>query len=112
MSLDPLINSNRKMFDGISLTSTQVSAVTDISDTPLYSVHAVFSGSPVGVFTVEGSNVLDPTQAVVIASYAVPVSNSRILLNVEKAGYAFMYLRYTFTSGSGTLTATVCTKGI
>lgn len=89
-----------------SLSATPV----DISEFPCYSVHGIWTGSPVGTISVQGSN--DGTNFVEVASQATGGSAGQYLLNVEKAGYKFVRVQYTRTSGTGALTVYLSGKRI
>jgi hypothetical protein len=91
----------------------------------LYSIQAVWSGSsPTGTFKLQVSNDYvpvsqtnsDPANAVTswtdytASSYAI-TANGDYMWNVTVAGYCWVRLKYTFTSGTGTLNAKFFGKG-
>jgi len=91
-----------------------------------YSIQAVWSGgsSPVGTFSLQGSNdagdngsgqgVSQPVNWSTItgSSQAISGTPGNILFDVTECSYRWVRLVYTATSGSGTVSATINTKGI
>ena len=106
-------------------TATLSSTGVDMNQIVLASIQAVMTGSPVGVLTLEVSNdivKINPAVAnqganvVTWTTYtgsAVSVSASGdFLWNLSEIGYRWLRLKYTKTSGTGSLTAVMSGKGV
>lgn len=105
---------NKKLLDSVNFAVNQTSPSDAINDAMAYAVQFIWSGATAaaGDLIVEGSNVD-------VASSFVPVSTTSItgetsgsaLINVERAGYAFVRTRWVYSSGSGgTLTVYLSSK--
>lgn len=83
-----------------------------------YSLQLVFTGSPVGTFKLQASNDHgmpdggQTPQALNVSNWTDVTGSSQavsaagnIMWNVENAGYTFVRVVYTVTSGTGTLTS-------
>jgi len=103
---------NKKLLDGVSFASSQTSVSDAIYDALAFSVQFIWSGATAaaGDLIVEGSND---------DSVFVPVSTTSItgettgsaLINVERAGYSFVRVRWVRSAGSGgTLTVYLSSK--
>lgn len=102
------LNKNKKVLDAVSLASNQTSDSIELNDSRGYCVHSIITGSPVGSLIVEVSN--DNSNFVAEDTYAVSAAGQR-LYNKDGAYYKYIRVRYSFTSGSGSLTSYVSTKG-
>jgi len=88
-----------------------------------YSIQAIFTGSPVGTMTLQGSSDPAPDANYSAANYAVvnwtTIANSSqsvtgsgtVAYDVVKTGYNWVRAIYTPVSGSGTVTIQFVTKG-
>lgn len=76
----------------------------------IYSVQAVYTGSPVGTLTLSSSNDGVTWDTISGTSQSVSAAGST-MWNVQGAGYLFVRLEYAFTSGSGSLSAIYVGKG-
>jgi len=112
------------------MASSFKSTGVDLNQTVLYSIEAVFSGAPVGSFNLEVSNDIvpvDPSNTnpvgpdpagnvvnwVTYTGSSTAVSGSgNFLWNVLEAGYRWVRVSYTATSGSGSCTITFSGKGV
>lgn len=95
---------NIKLLNNVSAASNQTSDALDINSFVLYAIQfswASFSGT--ATFYTEGSN--DGTIWTVVDSFIPSGSSGSRLLNVEKAAYAKVRIRYTQTGGAGTILA-------
>ena len=107
-----------------NMTTTINSLGIDLNQVVLYSIQAVFTGSPVGTLKLQISNdIVNPiatgTQAVEVVNWtdytgsSTPVTTSgNFVWNCLDVGYRWVRLVYTPTSGSGTLNATISGKAI
>lgn len=83
-----------------------------------YSLHAVYSGSPVGTFKLQVSNQdvqlrESVTEWTDLGSSSVSVSASGSnMWNISDAFYRWVRVVYTKTSGTGSCTITMTSKGI
>lgn len=118
--------------EAITLSSTDMSG--SITGTAIYlghicnySIQLVFTGSPSGTFKLQCSNDAGNPNGAVPPSLSSGVTNwtdiagssqvisaaGDITYQVENAGYAWVRVVYTFTSGTGTITsARVNVKGV
>ena len=109
----------KKVSDGVisgDMTVSLESNVFDIRTIIGYSMQAEYSGSPNGTLKLQASND-DPDVPeaqtwidVTSSSAAISASGSR-LWNQPTEFYGWLKLVYTASSGSGTLTAKIVTKG-
>ena len=93
------------LLDGINASSNYTSAPLDINSFVLYAIQfswTGFSAATANIYT-EGSN--DGNTWTVVDGFIPSTGTASRLLNVEKAAYAFVRVRYTQTTGSGTITA-------
>lgn len=93
--------SNKLLEDG-DMAATITTDSVSLAEKTQYALHAVFTGSPVGTLTVETS--IDGTTYDTLAdsSTAVSAAGSQ-MFNIIAAGYLWARLKYTRTSGTGTL---------
>lgn len=102
-------NAALKVIDAQSMGASITSTVFDLAQRPGYACHAVYTGSPNGALTLEGS--INGTNWETIASSSVSISAAgSTLYNVSDAQYELARVKYTFSSGSGSLTVTCNTK--
>lgn len=122
MRFDPVVILSAGDMSTASLNSVGI----DLNQTVLYSIQAVFTGAPVGTLKLQISNdfVATPTagganlaSAVTHwtdytgSSYSVSAAGD-FAWNVFDVGYRWVRMVYTKTSGTGSLTATFCGKGL
>ncbi len=119
MKFDPVqIVTNGDM----SGTLTINSAITDLNQQYVYSIQAVYSGTPVGSLKLQASNDIvtlgagggQPaiTNWTDISGSTVGISAAgNYLWNVSNFGYRWTRLVYTQTSGTGTLNVVLNAKG-
>lgn len=89
----------------------------NLSSTPVeltflidYAIQAVYTGSPVGALTLEAS--VDGTNYTTVTDSSSAVSSaSNTMWNVQNAGYKWVRVNYTRTSGTGSLTVKFFGKG-
>lgn len=98
----------------------------DLQNMAIGSIQAVFTGSPNGTFKLQWSNDIVPIPASGAANLASSVVNWTDYTGSSQAisaagnfgwvlgdtGYRWIRLVYTRSSGTGTLNATACNKGI
>ncbi len=89
---------------------TQTSVGVQIGDQTIYSVEVNFSsGTLNGTLTLEAS-VTGTNYATVAGSSVSITSGESHVYNVSNAGYGFFKVKWTPSSGTGTITATSCVK--
>ena len=114
----PLVFTNTSMTG----TTTISSSAMFVGDTSLYSIQAVWTGTPAGTMKLQASN--DPTPAIGTIPYTVSNwsditysfltltgSAGNYLWSVDNCAYKFVRITYTNTSGSGSLAAIMVRKG-
>jgi len=109
----PIVGGNSGISGDMSSSITSLPTILD--ETCTYNVQATFTGSPVGVIKLQGSNnptllgwvdITGPGNTTVVAV----TTSGTYMVNVEFAGYSQVQLVYTRTSGSGTLYAQINAK--
>lgn len=118
--------SNVQILTNADMSSTVTSIGTNLISIYAYSIQAVWTGgtAPNGTFSLQGSNdpgdngsgqgVSQPTNwtNIIGSSQSISGTPGNILFDVVECSYRWVRLIYTPVSGSGTLTATINTKGI
>ena len=97
----PLFVLNKQLFTNSLMTSTLTSEVVDLAETLGYAIHAIWTGTPTGTLSIQGSN--DGLSFVQIDSVATGGVAGQHLLNVEKHHYRYVRVVYTFSSSTGSL---------
>lgn len=101
---------NFKLVDAHSMGASFQSIAQALEHYTIYSVQAVYTGSPVGTITLAASNNGTDWDTIAGSSQAISAAGST-MFNVTGAGYLYVRLEYAFTSGSGTVTAVYVGKG-
>lgn len=104
-----IINAHRIIIDG-NMASNITSEAVDVSRMDNISVEAIYTGSPNGTLTLQGSNSKE-NWASVNTSENIAISSASNDIMVF-ANYAFKWARvvYTASSGSGTLNCYLTAK--
>lgn len=102
-----MLKQNSAIINGQSMTTNITSAVQDLSQVNGFCVHAVYTGSPVGSLIIEVSN--DGSTFYPLVTQAISTSGN-FLSNQPNMHAVFARVRYTFTSGSGSLTVNLSAK--
>lgn len=99
---------NKKLLDGVNASSSHTSDALDIQSFSLYCAQFSWSGfSAVDpVIKILASNSLSEP-FVEIDTYVPAGTTGGRLVNVEKAGYAYVKISYTCSSGAGVITASI-----
>lgn len=100
-----------KVVDAQSMTTEVISLPTAITSQDNVAYQVTYSGSPTGSFNVEAT--LDGTTwSTLVFSPAMTAANSAspFLININQVPYAQLRLKYTPSSGTGTMTAIVMAK--
>lgn len=107
-----------------NMASTINSLGVDLNQIPLFSIQAVFTGSPVGTLKLQISNdIVNPIstgqQAAEVVNWTDYTGSStavsgagNFVWNCLESGYRWVRLVYTPASGTGTLNATLSGKGV
>ena len=106
----PVFLGNNKIFDANTMTSTLTSATQDIAEAGGYCSHSIFTGTPTGTLTVEASN--DGVNFSIVHTLALTGSAGQDLYNADKPHYRYVRVKYTFSSGTGSLTTYFSSKRI
>lgn len=104
----PVFVLNEHLFTNQAMTTTLSTSVIDLAETLGYAVHAIWTGSPVGFISTQGSN--DGVNFVEVDSSATGGVAGQHLLNVEKHHYRYVRVQFLFTSGTGSLNLYVSGK--
>lgn len=93
------------LMDNINASSNYISNSLNINDFVLYCIQFSWAGfsAPTSAIYTEGSN--DNTTWTAVDTFIPSGTTGSRLLNVEKAGYAYVRLRYTQSGGAGTIKA-------
>lgn len=104
---------NVKLLDGVNMSSNHTSDAFNIQSFSLYCAQFAWSGfSGVdALIEILGSNSLEEP-FISVDTYTPSGTTGGRLVNVEKAGYAYIKLKYSCSSGMGTLTASINGKVI
>lgn len=113
--MDMIVNkANVKLFDEVSLSSNITSDPFEIRSNSLYCVqHRWKNKTGTVTILVQGTNFAASTNDedyFTVDTYIIPTGSDTRGINIEKAGYSFVRLKITQTSGSGTLTSIINAK--
>lgn len=110
-------------YPSVSMAATSVTPATNTFQLNLLSYTAAWTGTPTGTFTVEACNdaQFDPNGAyiantgswdtiVLSTTPAATGAAGSALVSIAQLSFAFVRLRYTASSGTGSLTVTVAGK--
>jgi len=107
-----------QMISAGDMSSSITSPGVDLQDVPLASIQAVWTGAaPVGTLILQTSGDIVATQNLVtnwsdFSGSSVAVSgNGDVMYNLANAGYRWVRIKYTRTSGTGTINAILSAKG-
>jgi hypothetical protein len=102
-----LLNEN-SISDGLMEADLEGSA-KEVKEAVRGSIQFIWTGTaPTGTGRVQGSN--NGTNWDDISTFALSGNSGNELVNLESIGYAYLRAFFTFSSGTGTLNAIVCTK--
>lgn len=113
--MEIIINkANVRLFDEINMNTNTTSEIFEVKGTSLFCIQHKWT-SKTGTVTVllQGSNFPSSTSDsdyFDIDSYVIPNGSDTRGINYEKAGFAFIRLKLTQTSGTGTITTIVNAK--
>jgi hypothetical protein len=93
------------LMDNINASSNYTSNPLDINSFVIYAIQFSWTGfsAPTSAIYTEGSN--DGNTWTIVDSFIPNAGTGSRLLNVEKAGYAFVRVRYSQLGGAGTINA-------
>lgn len=103
----------------MSLAADAASDPVSIESMPQYAVQLVFTGTPTGTFSLQGSNdggqfdgqtLTGVSNWTTISTQAVAAAGNH-MWNVANAGYRWVRVIYTATSGTGSVTGRFQGKG-
>ncbi len=90
--------------------ATLTSSSVDMTEFAIGAIQAVYTGSPVGTFKLQISNDNSTFSDYTGSSNAITVAGD-FMWNLVDAGYSYVRLVYTKTSGTGSVTAKAVAKG-
>jgi len=99
---EPIFVLNKKIFDSQAMSSNLSSEVIDIAEILGFAVHLIWTGSPVGTFSLQASN--NGIDFVEFNSVAAGGTSGQNMVNIEYPRYRYFKASYTYSGGSGTLT--------
>lgn len=112
---------NKVIFKNVAMTGNHQSSAIPLLSIFGYAIQLEFTGSPVGSFSVFVScdpayygqaTGPQPSNWTLLANSTQAISAAgNILYNVNEVNYNWVYVAYTFGSGSGTLNGTINLKG-
>lgn len=108
--MEPTFLSNQHVINNGSMTGNLDSGTIDIGEFPGYCVHAIWSGTPVGNITIEGSNVDNASSFKAVVTQAAGGAAGILLSNQISQHYKYLRIKYTATSSTGTLNVYVSAK--
>lgn len=99
------------LISAADMSASFQSDVINLNQKGGFSIHAIFTGSPVGSLYIAVS--IDNSNWIVLADSAQAISAAGdVFYNVNSAKYASARLHYTATSGTGSLDAFFSTKEV
>lgn len=110
MSVLPFHEFDETILDNASMSSASlVSDVLTLDRVTGYAINAVItnSSSPSGLLAIQGANVNDDIYYTDIKQFTVNSSSDTFLIDYDRPNYRFLRVKYTKTSGEGTLTVRV-----
>lgn len=108
---EPVHVQNTLIVTNGDMSSNITSLDTNIDEGCSYCIQAAFTGTPVGIIKLQGSN--DPAllgYTDISESISAVTGPGTYMVNVEFPVYSFVHLVYTSTSSSGTLNAKINVK--
>lgn len=106
----PTLIIDKRLVSAGDMSDDIVSPVSELSEVGGYSLHCVWTGTPVGNLLIEGSNI--EGSFVTVLTQAVGGAAGEWLVNIERQHYKFIRLTYDRTSSTGTLIAHLTAKNI
>lgn len=98
----PVFNINKFLFSSEPMGSTIESSIVDIGELSGYCIHAIWTGTPSGVITIEASN--DGINFVSQNSQATGGAAGQHLHNVANVHYRYIKVVFTHAASTGNLT--------
>lgn len=104
-----IVFGSNKLVESGNMNATIVSDPINLTTKEGLCVHAVYTGSPVGVLSLEASIDGLTYETIYNTTTAISAAGSQ-MFNVGPVFYPLLRLRYAFTSGTGTLNVLFSTK--
>jgi hypothetical protein len=101
---------SNKLIEGGDMSATFQSDGINLHGKEGYSIHAIFTGSPMGTVYLAVSNNNEDWAVLADSAQAVSAAGD-VFYNVSKANYSYVRFHYSATSGSGSLDAFFKAKG-
>lgn len=114
----------KQIFTSASMAASLTSTVTEIQFLDNIGIELVFTGSPFGTFSVQGSvnyaqdalgNVTNAGNWVSVTLSPAPVasgSGDQILIDMNQLSFPWIRAIFTRSSGTGTLNGFICGKSV
>lgn len=104
----PIFLFNKQVFNAGDMSGNLNSDILDVAEARGYCVHQFWSGAPAGNIILQGSN--DGINFKAITTTAAGGASGSLLNNQPDIYYRYIQLIFTFTSGTGSLTAYISAK--
>lgn len=104
----PLLLFNSSTIDAQAMTANITPSFLDVSEATRFCVHVFWTGTPVGNIVIEAGN--ETTTPVTLDTHAAGGTSGSYLYNYDGTGFTNLRAKYTFTSGTGTLTVKISAK--
>lgn len=101
---------NSTLVSAVSMGANITSSSLDLNEANTYCAQLIYTGTPTGTLKLQGSNDNSNWTDISGKSVALAGSAGSSFLSDTGFGYGFLRIVYTFTSGTGSLTATVNAK--
>lgn len=103
----PILVSNTTVASA-TLNSNYTGSAQDVSEVRILSIHHVWTGTPAGNIIVEASNT--GSDYVAVDTQAAGGAAGSKLVTISDVSYKYIRVRYAFSSSTGVLTSTICSK--
>lgn len=105
-----IVHASNTLISNADMSASFYSDSIQLTKKISYSMHAIFTGAPVGSLYIAIS--IDGIDWTVLPNSTTAISAAGdVFFNITQVGYLYARLHYAFTSGTGTLNAYYSTKG-
>lgn len=104
----PILLLNKEVLSAVNTLSNHNSSVIDVSEATKLALQIVWTGTPGGSVSINGSN--DGVTFTELSSYTLVGANGSKFLSDSSASYVFCKITYTTASAAGSLTCRLSAK--